>query len=76
MKAEHVKTLKTTEEGSSHPGKEGLGSPETRGTTSRAEEKSRADSGKGAKSSKMPMLVAGKKSNGKSRLKDGVHFCD
>jgi hypothetical protein len=65
MKAERVKnaggTPENTEEVSLHPGEKGLGSLETHGATSRAEEKPRSDwekslqiCGKGTESKKGP----------------------
>jgi len=70
-----MKTTETTEEVSSHPGGKGLGSPETPGNTSGAEEKPRRTGqkglqicGAGGKSRKRPTLVVGKTPNGKSQF--------
>ena len=72
-----MKTMETTEEVSSHPGAKGLGSPETPGNTSGAEEKPRRTGqkglqicGAGGKSRKRRTLFVGEKSNGKFRMND------
>jgi hypothetical protein len=77
-----MKTKETLEEVSSHPGEKGLGSPETPGNTSGAEEKPRRTRqkglqirGKGAKSRKRPTLFVGKNPNGKSQLKPVTRCC-
>jgi hypothetical protein len=71
-----MKIKETTEEASSHPAENGLGSPETHGATSRDEEKSRADWEKGLanpwrrnKVNKKSTPVVGKNPNGKSQWK-------
>jgi hypothetical protein len=77
MKAERVKTPETTEEVSSPPGEKGHWSQKNIETPPVPEEKRgrtgkkiRNSCGEGRESRKRPTLVVGKKSNGKSQIKN------